>query len=98
MKLSANIGQTRYERMGGHKACPGGNQTRANIVARPHNAGAVSRQGFQISVEGGSELVVLPATDVSGGKLDANSIRRLGKPFEAGCGPEEGGVEGKSGA
>ena len=49
-------------------------------------------------MEGGSEVVVLPATDVSGGELDANSIRRPGKPFEAGCGPEEGGVEGKSGA
>jgi len=84
--------------MGGHKACPSGNQARANIVARPHNAGSVSWQGFQISVEGGSEVVALPATDVSGGELDAKSIRRLGKPFEAGCGPEEGGVEGKSGA
>ena len=98
MKLSANIRQTHYERMGGHKACPSGNQARANIVARPHNAGSVSWQGFQISVEGGSEVVALPATDVSGGELDAKSIRRLGKPFEAGCGPEEGGVEGKSGA
>jgi len=43
-------------------------------------------------------VVALPATDASEVELDAQSIRRLGKPFEAGCGPEEGGVEGKSGA
>ena len=43
-------------------------------------------------------MVALPATDVSGGEFDAKSIRCLGKPFEAGCGPEEGGVEGKSDA
>jgi hypothetical protein len=49
-------------------------------------------------VEGGSEVVALPATDVSGDELDVNSTRRLGKSFEAGCGPDEGGVEGKSGA
>jgi hypothetical protein len=71
---------------------------RANIVARPHNAGAASWQGFQISVKGGSELVALPATDVSGHELDVKSTRRLGKSFEADCGPEEGGVKRKSGA
>ena len=49
-------------------------------------------------MEGGSEVVALPAADISGGELDVKSIRRLGKSFEAGCGPEEGGVEGKSGA
>ena len=49
-------------------------------------------------MEGGSEVVALPATDISGDEFDVNSTRRLGKSFEAGCGPEEGGVEGESGA
>jgi len=49
-------------------------------------------------VEGGSEVVALPAADISRGELDAKSIRRLGKSFEAGCGPEEGRVEGKGSA
>jgi hypothetical protein len=67
-------------------------------MAKRWYAGSASWQGFQISVEGGSEVVALPATDVSGDELDVKSTRRLGKSFEAGCGPEEGGVEGKSGA
>ena len=43
-------------------------------------------------------MVALPAADVSGGELDARSIRCLGKSFEAGCRPEEEGFEGKGGA
>jgi len=42
-------------------------------------------------------VVVLPTADVSGGELNAKSIRRFGKSFKAGGGPEERGVEGKGG-